>query len=120
MSMQATVAGLCGSLVATVGIFMPSFIMVLVVVPILMRHRGNTNLQGFVKGAFGAAIGTILGASVLLAKIAVGDWLTALVSLVCLGLLFRFKVSNPLMMGGSAVVGLIAFSILQPGWVLVR
>ncbi|HLY88678.1 MAG TPA: chromate efflux transporter [Acetobacteraceae bacterium] len=114
------VAGFWGSLVATVGIFLPSFLMVLVVAPILMRHRGNANVQGFVKGAFAAAIGTILGASILLGKIAIGDWLTALIALVCLGLLFRFKVNNPLLVGGAAVVGLIAFPILQPGWVFVQ
>ncbi len=68
------VAGFWGSLVSTVGIFLPSFIMVLVVAPILLRHRKNTNVQGFVKGAFAAAIGTILGACVLLGKIAIGDW----------------------------------------------
>jgi chromate transporter len=114
------VAGFWGSVVATVGIFLPSFLMVLIVAPILLRHRGNANVQGFVKGAFAAAIGTILGACVLLGKIAIGDWLTALVAIVCLAVLFRFKVSNPLMIGATAVVGLIAFPILQPAWVFVR
>jgi chromate transporter len=83
------VAGFWGSLVATVGIFLPSFLMVLIVAPILMRHRNNANVQGFVKGAFAAAIGTILGACVLLGKIAIGDWLTALIVIVCLAVLFR-------------------------------
>ena len=35
-----------------------SFILVLVAAPILARHRGNTNVQGFIKGAYAAAIGT--------------------------------------------------------------
>jgi hypothetical protein len=34
-------------------------------------------MQGFVKGAYAAAIGTILGACILLGKIAIGDWLPA-------------------------------------------
>ena len=33
------VAGLWGSIVSTIGIFLPSFLMVLVVAPILIRHR---------------------------------------------------------------------------------
>jgi chromate transporter len=114
------VAGFWGSLVSTIGIFLPSFLMVLIVAPILMRHRGNANVQGFVKGAFAAAIGTILGACVLLGKIAIGDWLTAIIAIVCLAVLFRFKVSNPLLIGATAVVGLVAFPILQPDWVFVR
>lgn len=114
------VAGFWGSIVSTVGIFLPSFIFVLIVAPILMRHRGNANVQGFIKGTYGAAIGTILGACVLLGKIAIGDLTTALIALVALGLLFRFKISNPVLIGAAAVVGLIANPLLQPQWVVVR
>ncbi|TAK02680.1 chromate efflux transporter, partial [bacterium] len=58
------VAGFWGSLVSTVGIFLPSFLLVLIVAPILVRHRANPNVKGFVKGAYAAAIGTILGACI--------------------------------------------------------
>ncbi len=108
------VAGFWGSLVATVGIFFPSFILV------LARHRGNLLVQGFVKGAYAAAIGTILGTCVLLGKIAIGDWLTALIGVACLIVLFPWKVSNPMLIAATAVIGLIAYSILEPTWVMVR
>jgi chromate transporter len=114
------VAGFWGSLISTVGIFLPSFLLILVVAPILLRHRSSPNVQGFVKGAFAAAIGTILGATVLLGKIAIGDWLTVLVAIGSLAVLLRFKVSNPLLIGVTAVIGLIAFPLLQPSWVFVR
>jgi chromate transporter len=114
------VAGFWGSLVSTIGIFLPSFILILVVAPILIRHRKNPNVQGFVKGAYAAAIGTILGASFLIGKIAIGDWLTALIGIISLALLFRYKISNPALIGATAVVGLVAFPILQPTWVFVR
>ena len=114
------VAGFWGSLISTIGIFLPSFILILVVAPILVRHRGNPNVQGFVKGAYAAAIGTILGACVLLGKIAIGDWLTILIGLGSLGVLFRWKVSNPLLVGATAVIGIIAFPLLQPAWVMVK
>jgi chromate transporter len=114
------VAGFWGSAVSTVGIFLPSFLLVLLVAPLLIRHRGNPQVQGFVKGAYAAAIGTILGASILLGKIAIGDWLTALVGSVSLLVLFRWKVSNPLLVAATAVVGLIAFPLLNPTWVFVK
>lgn len=114
------VAGFWGSLVSTVGIFLPSFLLVLIVAPILIRHRANRNVQGFVKGAYAAAIGTILGASILLGKIAIGDWLTALIGLVSLLVLFRWKVSNPILVAATAAVGLIAFPLLNPTWVFVK
>jgi chromate transporter len=114
------VAGFWGSLASTIGIFLPSFVLVLVAAPILARHRANPNVQGFVKGAYAAAIGTILGASILLGRIAIGDWLTALVGLVSLAILFRWKVSNPLLIAATGVVGLIAFPLLQPAWVMIK
>ncbi len=114
------VAGFWGSLVSTVGIFLPSFILVLVAAPLLARHRGNPKVQGFVRGAYAAAIGTILGACFLLGKIAIGDWLTALIGVASLTVLFRWKVSNPLLIAATAIVGLIAYPLLQPDWVMVR
>jgi chromate transporter len=114
------VAGFWGALVSTIGIFLPSFLLILIVAPILMRHRANRNVQGFVKGAYAAAIGTILGAAVLLGKIAIGDWLTALIGLASLAALFRWKVSNPWLMAATAAIGLIAFPLLQPAWVFVK
>jgi chromate transporter len=114
------VAGFWGSLVSTIGIFLPSFLLVLIAAPLLARHRGNKNVQGFVKGAYAAAIGTILGACILLGKVAIGDWLTALIAIVSLAVLFRWKVSNPLLIAATGVIGLIAYPILQPGWVMVH
>jgi chromate transporter len=114
------VAGFWGSLASTIGIFLPSFLFVLIAAPLLARHRANPNVQGFVKGAYGAAIGTILGACILLGKIAIGDWLTALIGIVSLAILFRWKVSNPLLICATAAIGLIAYPILQPGWVMVH
>ena len=114
------VAGFWGSLVATIGIFLPSFLLILIVAPILVRYRTNPNVQGFIKGAYAAAIGTILGACVLLGKIAIGDWLTALVAIGSLVVLFRWKVSNPLLVLATAIIGLIAFPLLRPEWVFVK
>src|SRR5262249_57392636 len=114
------VAGFWGALAATIGIFLPSFVLVLVVAPILVRYRTNANVLGFIKGAYAAAIGTILGACVLLGRIAIGDWLTALITLASLGALFRWKISNPLLVAVTAAIGLIAFPILRPEWVFVK
>jgi chromate transporter len=114
------VAGFWGSLVSTIGIFLPSFLLVLIAAPLLARHRDNPNVQGFVKGAYAAAIGTILGACILLGRIAIGDWLTALIGIVSLAVLFRWKVSNPLLVVTTGVIGLVAYPILQPGWVMVH
>jgi chromate transporter len=114
------VAGFWGSVVSTVGIFFPSFIFVLVVAPLLVRHGKNRNVQGFVRGAYAAAIGTILGACILLGRIAIGDWLTALIGAASLAVLFRFKVHNAVLIAATAVIGLIAYPLVEPAWVMVK
>jgi chromate transporter len=94
--------------------------MVLIVAPVLIRHRANPNVKGLVKGAYAAAIGTIAGACVLLGKIAIGDWLTALIAAGTLLALFRWKIGNPTVMAIAAIIGVIGFHFLQPAWVFVK
>jgi chromate transporter len=113
-------AGLPGAAVSTIGIFLPSFLLILIAAPLLARHRANANVQGFIKGAYAAAIGTILGACVLLGRIAIGDWLTILIGIVSLIVLFRTKAPQPLIVAAAAVIGLIAFPMLRPTWVFVK
>ena len=114
------VAGVAGSLVATVGIFLPSFLLVTLVAPQLVRHRENAYVQGFVKAVSAAAIGAILGASIVLARLAIGDTFTATVAVTSAILLFRWRVAPPLLVAASAAAGLMAFSWLRPVWVLAR
>jgi chromate transporter len=58
--------------------------------------------------------------SVMLGKVATGSWLTALIAAGSLAVLFRGRVSHPLLFAATAVVGLIASTILQPTWVLLK
>jgi chromate transporter len=114
------VAGFWGAAISTLGIFLPSFLFVLIVAPILIRHRAQPDVQGFVRGAYAAAIGTILGAAVLLGRIAIGDWLTTLIATTSLIVLFRWKVSNPMLVAATAIIGMVAFPLLKPAWVFVK
>ena len=50
------VAGLPGAVICTVAVFLPSFLLVLLVAPPLLRHRARRNVQGFLKGVYGAAV----------------------------------------------------------------
>ena len=114
------VAGVWGALVCTIAIYLPSFLLVLFVAPMLMRHRANPVVQGFVKGVYAVAIGAILGAALLLGWHAVGDWVTVVIAAASLVALTRFKVGNPLVVGLAAAVGWAAFEFSQPGWILLR
>jgi hypothetical protein len=53
-------------------------------------------------------------------RVAIGDWPTILVGVAALVALFRWTVSNPLLIAVTALVGLIAFPLLHPAWVMVK
>jgi chromate transport protein ChrA len=95
--------------------YLPSFLLVLSAAPLLMRHRANPLVLGFVKAVYAIAIGAILGASVLLGWRAIGDWVTIVIAAGGLAALIRFRVSNPIGVGMSAAVGWVAFSFIRPG-----
>jgi chromate transporter len=42
------------------------------------------------------------------------------ICIVSLAVLFRWKVSNPALIAATAVVGLIAYPLLQPEWVILN
>jgi chromate transporter len=101
------VGGLAGAIVATVAIFTPIWLGVVVPGRWFLRHQHHPQVQAFVKGATAAAAGAIAGATVVLTRQAVIDLPTALIALASLGLLWRFKVNEPLIVLGAAIAGLL-------------
>lgn len=102
------VAGPPGAVACTIAIFLPSFLLVLLAAPPLMRHRDSTAVQGFVKGVYAAAMGAILGAAIQLGAHAIRDGLTAAIAIAGLLALIRLRVSGPLLIGAAATTGLLA------------
>jgi chromate transporter len=61
------ILGIPGATVATVGIFLPSFVFVLISSPFIPRLRSSPLARGFLDGVNAAALGLMLGVTVLLA-----------------------------------------------------
>ena len=100
------VAGLAGAAVAAVGIFLPVYIFTIIPAPWFQRHRDNAQLKAFVAGATAAASGAIAGAVVVLGQRAIFDMPTALIALVGLGLLWKFRVQEPILVALAGAAGL--------------
>src|SRR5437762_4486091 len=75
------VAGVAGAVAATVGIFTPIYLGVVVPGRWFIRHRDKPQMRAFVKGATAAAAGAIAGATVVLTRGAVTDAKTAAIAL---------------------------------------
>ena len=103
------VAGLAGATIAAIGVFLPPFLMVVLLGPWIMRHRKRPAVQGFTKGATAAAAGAIVGAAGVIATQVIVDVPTAILFALAFGILWRWKVSEPLLVGASALAGLALF-----------
>ena len=101
------VAGLPGASIAAAGIFLPVYFLTIIPMPWFKRHRDNAQLKAFVAGATAAAVGAIAGAVIILARRSIIDVPTGAIALVSFGLLWRFKVPEPLIVLGAGIVGLI-------------
>jgi chromate transporter len=106
------VAGLPGATLAALGIFLPVWVLTVVPAPWFVRHRHNPQLRAFSDGATAAASGAIAGAVVVLGQRAIVDVPTAVIALAGLGLLWRFKLPEPLLVLGAGAVGLLLWPLV--------
>jgi chromate transporter len=99
--------GLPGALVATVGIFLPSFIFVAISNPIVPRIRKSPWAAGLLDGVNVAALGLMAAVTVLLARAALVDPLTVFVLVLAGVLLFRYNVGSTWLIALGALVGIL-------------
>ena len=101
------VAGIAGATAAALGIFLPVYLVVVILAPSYKRWAKNPQLNAFVRGVTAAATGAIAGAVIVLARRSVYDVPTVLICIVSFVVLFRWKVPEPILIACSAVAGLI-------------
>ena len=107
------VAGFLGAIAAAVGIFLPVWVFTVVPAPWFSRNRDNAQLKAFVQGATAAATGALSGAVVVLAARAIYDIPTAVIALVTLAVLWRFKIQEPIVVLAAAAVGLMVWPLVR-------
>ena len=101
------VAGLSGATAAALGVFLPVYLVVVVLAPSYQRWARNPQLNAFVRGVTAAATGAIAGAVIVLARRSIYDLPTILIAGISLGILFRWKVPEPFIIAVAATVGLV-------------
>lgn len=105
------VAGWPGAILATAGIFIPSFLFVAALGPIVPRLRQSPLLASALDGINVAALGLMAAVTWELGQSAIVDWLTALLAVTAALLLFRFQINSAWLVLGGALVAL-AFRFL--------
>jgi len=95
--------GFWGAIAATIGIFLPSFIFVLILNPLIPRLRKSKVMSAFLDAVNIAAVAVIIVVCIEMGKDTLTDWRTILIALLGILAVFMFKKLNPafLVIGGS-------------------
>ena len=102
------IAGGAGALVATVAIFLPSFVFVALSSPFIPRLRRSPWAAGFLDGANAASVALMATVTWDLARAAVVDWLTAGLGLAAAALLLATRVNSAWLVAGGAAAGALS------------
>jgi chromate transporter len=109
------IAGLPGAIAATLGIFLPSFVLVILTAPLIPKMRQNAFLGAFLSGVNAGVIAAILvtlvdlaGASIRTVEGTALSPLAILLAVGALALLIRTKINATWLILAGGIVGLIA------------
>jgi chromate transporter len=94
-----------GALVATVGIFLPAFLLVAVSGPLVPRLRQSPTASAFLDGVNAASLGLMGVVTWQLGRVAIADGPTIALALISGVLLLRLRVSSTWLVLGGAIVG---------------
>ncbi|MCW5518970.1 chromate efflux transporter [Aureitalea sp. L0-47] len=83
--------GFLGALAATAGIFLPSFLFVLILNPLIPRMQKSKILRGFLDSVNVAAVAVMLAVLFVMGKETLMDWRSIVITVVCAILVFGVK-----------------------------
>lgn len=97
-----------GAIVATLGIFLPSFVFVAITNPLVPRMRQSRIASALLDGVNAAAIGLMAGVTWQLGRSAIVDWFTAALAVISAIVLFRWKINSAWLVLAGALIAVIA------------
>jgi chromate transporter len=105
--------GVPGALLATLGIFLPSFVFVALSNPLIPRLRRSQVTARLLDGINSASLGLMAAVAWQLARSAFIDLPAMLAGLVSAALLLRFKLNSTWLVLGGAAFGLLRAALLR-------
>jgi chromate transporter len=103
--------GVPGAVIATIGIFLPAFLLVAIVRPFIPRLRKSPWFGALLDGVNVVSLALIVGVTVGLGRASLIDPLTIAIAVLALVILLRFKINSTWLVVGGALMGLLAFSL---------
>ncbi len=104
--------GIQGALAATIGIFLPSFIFVLLLNPLIPKMRKSKMIGAILDAVNVAAVALIIVVCIEMGKDTLIDWKTILIAIISIIVVFIFKkVNSAFIVLGGALLGALLILI---------
>jgi chromate transporter len=95
-----------GAVVATIGVFLPSFIFVALLNPMVKKMRNSKLFSAFLDAVNIASVAMILAVCYKMGKETITDWRTILIAVLSIALTFGFrKINSALIVVGGSLLG---------------
>lgn len=102
--------GIPGAFISTLGIFLPSFVFVGLLIPIIKKMRNSTLFSAFLDAVNVASVAIILAICIIMGKETITDWRTILIAVTSIAFTFGFrKVNSAFVVIGGAVLGWLIY-----------
>lgn len=101
-------AGIPGALLATLGIFLPSFVFVALSSPLIPKLRNSPLFSVLLDGINAVSLGLMAAVLVQLGQASLIDPLTIIIGLISAVLLIKYRVNSTWLVLGGAVIGLLS------------
>lgn len=101
------VAGTLGALVATISIFLPSFLMTVVAGSSLARFHTNKIVQSFLKGVTPAVVGLLVAAGISIGRAGIHGWVGLLIAVIAGFVLVRYRPNAIWVILGAGLVRVV-------------
>jgi chromate transporter len=99
--------GVTGAIVSTIAIFLPAFLFVALLNPLVKKMRNSSAFSAFLDGVNMASVAVIISVCYVLGKDAITDWRSILIGVASLLLLFTKKINSAFIILGAAVAGFL-------------
>ncbi|NCB75847.1 MAG: chromate efflux transporter [Negativicutes bacterium] len=103
------IAGIPGAIVATIAIFLPSFVFVPVISIFLSKIKNSAIASDFLAGVIVASLALMASVTWTLAMSSVIDWLTALLAMLSCIAIFKYRVNTTWLIFGGGAIGIVQF-----------
>jgi chromate transporter len=108
------VRGPLGATAASLGVFLPCYLFVVIPAPYFRRIANNPRVKAFVDGVTSAATGAIAGAAFVLGRRAIVDLPTIAIALATFAVVTKVKkLPEPLVIAGAALVGVALKGVMR-------